>query len=690
VITSTINLEEAIVPKDEETQEDYFTKYIQKYGYYDFFLIHPEGKVFYSVTHEADYGTNMVNGKYKDSGLGTLIQKTLQTRQFGIADFQPYAPSNGEPASFIAQPLIHNGEVQLVIALQLSLDSINKIMQQREGMGKTGETYLVGKDKLMRSDSFLDSANHSVKASFANPAKGMVDTQATSEAFAGKKDANIVIDYNGNPVLSAYTPVEILGVTWALLAEIDEAEVKGPIRNMIYTVLIIGVIMAAGVILIAFLIASGIVRPLLKGVALAKSVAEGDLNVKVDVDQKDEIGILSDTMNQMVSNLKDTVNVTEKVASGDLTVKVKLLSDRDTLGHAMNQMVSNLKDTVHVAEKVAGGDLTVDVKLLSDRDTLGHALDRMMKNLRSTVNDVKESANNVASGSEAMSSTAQQMSQGATEQAASAEEASSSMEEMSANIKQNAENAQQTEKIAVQAAEDAVKGGEAVAKTVDAMKQIAEKISIIEEISRQTNMLALNAAIEAARAGEHGKGFAVVADAVRKLAERSQGAAAEISKLSSSSVKIAEDAGEMLNKIVPDIRKNAELVQEINAASNEQNTGAGQINQALQQLDQVIQQNAASSEEMSATAEELAAQAKQLKDAIAFFKVDGRSRQNRVMHDGMLQTLDAPVYTAEAQAKKNIAGEVNPKIVIPTQSVMLDMDGSKSRGDNMDNEFENY
>jgi len=193
------------------------------------------------------------------------------------------------------------------------------------------------------------------------------------------------------------------------------------------------------------------------------------------------------------------------------------------------------------------------------------------------------------------------------------------MEEMSSNIKQNADNAHQTEKIALKAAEDAREGGKSVTETVAAMKEIATKISIVEEIARQTNLLALNAAIEAARAGEHGKGFAVVASEVRKLAERSQTAAAEIRELSASSVEVAEKAGEMLTRIVPDIQKTAELVQEINAASNEQNTGTEQINKAIQQLDQVIQQNASSTEEIASTAEELSSQAEQLHDSIGFF-----------------------------------------------------------------------
>jgi methyl-accepting chemotaxis protein len=297
------------------------------------------------------------------------------------------------------------------------------------------------------------------------------------------------------------------------------------------------------------------------------------------------------------------------------------------LGIFISKLIVNaLKKGLRLAELVASGDLTETLEI-DQKDEIGQlavALNQMVEKLKDVVESVKSASDNVASGSQELSSSSEQMSQGATEQAAAAEEASSSMEQMTSNIKQNADNAQQTEKIALKSSQDAKEGGKAVTETAEAMKEIAGKISIIEEIARQTNLLALNAAIEAARAGEHGKGFAVVASEVRKLAERSQTAAAEINKLSASSIKVAEKAGELLTKIVPDIQRTAELVQEITASSNEQNSGAEQINSAIQQLNQVIQQNASASEEMSSTAEELTSQSEQLQDTIAFFKVDDK------------------------------------------------------------------
>jgi methyl-accepting chemotaxis protein len=331
--------------------------------------------------------------------------------------------------------------------------------------------------------------------------------------------------------------------------------------------------------------------------------------------------------------LKNVSMAIDAVAIGDLDKDVVVTTNDEIkdLVDTVNRMTANLRQTAALAETIAHGDLTVQHTALSDEDKLGHALIAMVERLRIVVADTTAAIGNVAAGSQELSSSSEQVSQGATEQAAAAEQASASMEEMAANIKQNADNAAQTEKIARQSSRDAESSGEAVNKAVGAMQMIAEKIGIVQEIARQTDLLALNAAVEAARAGEHGRGFAVVASEVRKLAERSQGAAAEISQVSSDTVKAAAEAGEMLGRLVPDIRRTAELVSEISAACREQDIGTAQINEAIQQLDKVTQQNASASEQISSTSEELASQAEELQQTIAFFRVDasnGRAVQS--------------------------------------------------------------
>ncbi|WP_448663887.1 methyl-accepting chemotaxis protein [Sphingomonas sp. CJ20] len=316
----------------------------------------------------------------------------------------------------------------------------------------------------------------------------------------------------------------------------------------------------------------------------------------------------------------------DAVAIGDLEQDVAVTSNDEIkdLVDTVNRMTVNLRASAKLADTIAGGDLTVDHRPLSDKDMLGHALVQMVERLRGVVGDATAASNNVSAGSQELSASAEQMSQGSTEQAAATEQASASMEEMSANIKQNADNAAQTEKMARQSSKDAEASGIAVDRAVGAMRTIADKIGIVQEIARQTDLLALNAAVEAARAGEHGRGFAVVASEVRKLAERSQTAAAEIGSVSTDTVRAATEAGEMLTKLVPDIRRTAELVAEISAACREQDIGANQINQAIQQLDQVTQQNASASEQVSSTSEELAAQAEELQASIAYFRIDGQ------------------------------------------------------------------
>ncbi|GAC1032680.1 methyl-accepting chemotaxis protein [Pseudomonas sp. No.21] len=346
---------------------------------------------------------------------------------------------------------------------------------------------------------------------------------------------------------------------------------------------------------------------------------------------------ISELVAQKKSRAKDANDTITDIYLGSRTQMIALILIAAALGFAIGILVTRsisrpLNRAMGVANSLAEGDLTVHVESES-RDETGRLLasmQHMTERLRSVMADVRSAADSLSSASEEVSATSQSLSQAATEQAASVEETTASVEQMSASIAQNTESAQITDGIAGKAANDAVQGGQAVREMVQAMKQIADKIGIIDDIAYQTNLLALNAAIEAARAGDHGKGFAVVAAEVRKLAERSQVAAQEIGGVASNSVHLAEQAGALLDQIVPNIQKTSDLVQEITAASQEQTTGAAQINIAMGQMNQITQQNASASEELAATAEEMNAQASQLQELIGYFRLESAAQAGKL------------------------------------------------------------
>lgn len=399
-----------------------------------------------------------------------------------------------------------------------------------------------------------------------------------------------------------------------------------------------------------------------KAMACIKALGEGDFNAPME-QLPGKKAFINETIETLRQNLRAVTSeiqtLIDAATAGRLSERGderRFVGDFAHLISGINGMLDAtilpIEEGNRVLTKLSGGDLgeRVELECHGDHRKMRDSINTLVDNLRAFAGNVSAAATDVADGSTQMASSSQQLSEGATEQAASAEEASASMEQMAANIKQNADNAAQTEKIARQSSRDAELSGAAVDKAVIAMRTIAEKISIVQEIARQTDLLALNAAVEAARAGEHGKGFAVVASEVRKLAERSQTAAAEIVSVSAETVKAASEAGEMLGKLVPDIRRTAELVTEISAACREQDIGASQINEAIQQLDKVTQQNASAAEQISSTSDALAERAEELQQTTAFFQMDeGRGFSQPVQRAAKPKAKAAPLARTKSR-----------------------------------------
>lgn len=410
---------------------------------------------------------------------------------------------------------------------------------------------------------------------------------------------------------------------------------------------------------------------------LVQSAIEGKLETRADADKhkgdfKKIVEGINCTLDAVIGPLNIACKFVEKISIGDMPelMKDNLKGDFNKVKDNLNVLITAQNQIIEKAMLVSKGELTVELNKRSENDKLMQSLNDMVKTMAKVIDEFRAAADHIASAGVQISSNSQQMSQGASEQASSTEEISSSMEEMVSNIQQNTDNAQQTERIALNAVDGIRKGSKAVLVAVDSMKNIADKIKIINDIAFQTNILALNAAVEAARAGEHGKGFAVVASEVRKLAERSKVAADEIDELSKSGVDVSSDAGKQLSLIVPEIEKTAQLVQEISAASLEMNSGAMQVNNAIQQLNQVTQQNAAASEEMATSSEELSGQADQLKDTISFFKTGNEIKQNIQYKEKKYFKESKPKYFSGHQVQS---------VAVKGATVNLD-----------DSEYENY
>lgn len=580
--------------------------YKERYEYYDLFLISPEGDIVYTVEHEPDFATNLRSGQYRSTDLAAVYNNAING-QITLTDFAAYAPSNDAPASFIAAPVVVNGQAVGVVALQMPFGRLNTIMSERSGLGESGETYLVGSDYLMRSDSRFEEASTLLTKT--------VRTDAVEAGLAGNTAVDVVDDYRGIPVWSAYTPIAAQGLNWVLLAEIDDAEVMAPVvaqRN--WTLAVTGVALAL-LALIAFGLSRWFIGPIRSVTEAAAEMARGNLTGTLSIRSQDEVGQLAQSFSHMRQHLGGLLDQIQGLAAAAQTGDLSKRLD----AHDYEGSFADISDT----------------------------LNQMLDAVSAPLSSVAESSRAVAMSAQEISQGSQSIAMGASEQAAALEETAASMEEISGMTKRNAESTRQARDLTAQTRDAAIDGDRIVQDMVSSMADIrtsatntAEIIKNINQIAFQTNLLALNAAVEAARAGEAGRGFAVVAEEVRNLALRSKEAAQRTERLIQESVTLAQDGEglsirvkDQLATIVGNVGQVTEIVAEIATASEEQARGVDEITRAVTQMDQVVQNSAASAQVSSGAAEQLAQRADSMAQVVGGFR----------LRDGLNPGRPAPV-----------------------------------------------
>ena len=577
-MVTKINMEETIAPKfkgdrrvkNESWANDYFSAFVERHGYYDLFLLNPNGYCFYTVAHEPDYKTNLLNGEYKETGLGKVTRGAIAEKDFAFADYEPYAPSKGAPAAFIAVPLLNEGQVELIVALQLSGKTITEIAGTGMDKEKGLEAYLVGPGYRMRSDSLLDPENYSINSSFVN--NKLVQTRAVTASLEGTSGKEIITNYLGNTVLSAYGPLDVYGQKWAAVVEMPKDVALVAVTNLLVWFVGVAVVVAAAIVALALLIANVLARPIIAVADRLKDISEGeaDLTRRLEVKHKDEIGMLSQYFNAFVSRVQGIMKEVN-VGMKSVSVAAEELSSNSNVTAARAEEMTANTTTVAAATEEASQNVksmaTATEQVSSNANAVASASEQVSSNLNTVgaaVEEMSATLNNVSATGERMSN--------------SVNTVATAIEEMSASLSEVSKSSGQAAKITEKAAATAATTSDTVNKLGESAQQIGQVVEMITQIAAQTNLLALNATIEAASAGEAGKGFAVVANEVKELAKQTSSA-------------------------TEDIRAQIETIR----ADTEQTIGAiGEIVSVINEINSISNSIAAAVEEQTATTNEIA------------------------------------------------------------------------------------
>ncbi len=632
------------------------------YQYDDLFLIDLEGQVVYSAAKDDDFGTNLVSGPYKDTGLGRGFQQTLATLQGGAArdytqieDYSFYAPSGGKPAAFVFGPVYDQGltgDLIGLIALQLSNQSVAALLSDRTGLGETGETYLVGEDKLWRSDSRF-AQELGVASTLLNPDL-KVDTEASRGGLAGEHGVKLVKDYRGVNVLSAWSPMDLQppsatdpdGVHWVIIAETDQAEVEQPVVQLAYVVGGVTAGAAVLVIIVGFVLAAGLTNQVNKITDLFGEIGIGNFEARAAVVSSDELGVMASSLNAMLDNTLTLIQSRE---------------ERDSIQASIMKLLEEVSG-------VADGDLRVEAEVTADMmGAIADAFNTMINELRRIISNVQEATLQVSSSANEIQATAEHLAQGSETQAVQISDSSAAIEEMSVSIQQVSENATLSATVGDQSLSNAHQGAKAVQATIEGMgrireqvqetskrikrlgessQEIGEIVQLIDDIADRTSILALNASIQAAMAGDAGRGFAVVAEEVERLAERSAEATKQIATLirtiqseTNEAVaameattrevvegsQLANEAGKTLAEIETVTMRLDELIQSISMASKQQARGSETLAKSMSEISEVTQQTAAGTKQAAVSINNLAVLADELRSSVSQFKLPDKS-----------------------------------------------------------------